>query len=59
MKIIKKTKEFLAKTPKAEDVSLAKDADGYFVMTHRWRSKSYQTIEDIPKSIIIKCESTG
>lgn len=54
-----KTKEFLAKTPKAKHVSLFKDKTGYFVKTHRWQSKHYKTINSIPKSIIEFCESTG
>lgn len=55
----KKTAEFLAKTPKAKDVTVRKDKNGFFVATHRWRSKSYKTINAIPKSIIEFCESTG
>lgn len=58
-KVLKKPKSFLLKTPKAEDVTLAKDDKGYFVYTHRWQSKRYPSIEDIPKSVIIYCESTG
>ncbi len=56
---VTKTKEFLAKTPKAKQVSLCKDKSGYFVRTQRWNSKRYKTINAIPKSIIEFCESTG
>lgn len=57
--IVSKTREFLAKTPKARAVTLAKDKDGYFCYTHRARSKSYKTIASIPKSVIEFIESTG
>ena len=56
---ISKPAEFLAKTPKAKSVTLAKDKDGYFVYTHRWASKRYKSIGLIPKSIIEFCESTS
>ncbi len=54
-----KSKEFLAKTPKASGVTLRKDKDGYYVHTHRSRSKSYKTAMLIPKSVIESVESTG
>ncbi|MBK7362762.1 MAG: hypothetical protein IPJ01_10740 [Micavibrio sp.] len=57
--VVTKPKEFLAKTPKANGVTLAKDKKGYFVYTHRWASKRFKTILSIPKSIIEFCESTG
>lgn len=57
--VVTKPKEFLAKTPKASGVTLAKDNKGYFVYTHRWASKRFKTILSIPKSIIEFCESTG
>ena len=57
--VVTKTKEFLAKTPKARGCTLAKDKNGYFVYTHRWASKRFKTIAAIPKSIIEFCESTG
>lgn len=57
--VVTKTKEFLAKTPKARGCTLAKDKDGYFVYTHRWASKRFKTIAAIPKKIIEFCESTG
>lgn len=56
---VAKSKAFLSKTPKAIGVSLAKDKDGFFVYTHRARSKSYKTQEAIPKSVIEKIETTG
>ncbi len=57
--VVTKTKEFLAKTPKAKGCTLAKDKNGYFVYTHRWASKRFKTIAAIPKKIIEFCESTG
>jgi len=40
-------------------VTLGHDRQGYFVHTHRARSKSYENIADIPKSAIKFIESTG
>ena len=40
-------------------VSVGKDYDGFFVATHRARSKSYKDIRRIPEYIIKKIESTG
>lgn len=40
-------------------VSVGRDEDGYFVMTHRARSKSYPAVGDIPESVIRWVESTG
>ena len=57
--VVTKTKEFLAKTPKAKGVTLAKDSKGYFCYTHRWSSKRFKTIASIPKKIIEFCESTS
>ncbi len=57
--VVTKPKEFLAKTPKASSVTLAKDKKGYFVYTHRAASKRYKTIMLIPKSVIEFIESTG
>ena len=56
---VTKPEEFIKKHPKASGVSLAKDKDGYFVHTHRARSKSYKTIMLIPKSTVKFIESTG
>jgi hypothetical protein len=44
---------------KLDGISLGKDKDGYFVYTHRARSKSYKTPYKIPKSKIKFIESTG
>ena len=57
--VVTKTKEFLAKTPKARGCTLAKDKDGYFCYTHRASSKRYKTINVIPKSVIEFIESTA
>lgn len=40
-------------------VTVKKDSKGYFVQTHRARSKSYDTIDKIPDSAIKFIESTG
>lgn len=40
-------------------VTVKRDSKGYFVQTHRARSKSYDTIEKIPDSAISFIESTG
>lgn len=42
-----------------KDVGLGKDKDGYFVYTHRARSRSYPTPEAIPNSAVKFIESTG
>ena len=39
--------------------SLGADKSGFFVYTHRARSKSYPTVEDIPQKDIKFIESTG
>ena len=49
----------LARSPKAEGVSLKRDGKGLFVHTHRARSKSYPTVKEIPVSVINFVESTG
>lgn len=51
--------ELFKKTDKAKGVSLRKDKKGYYVHTHRARSKSYDTVAKIPKSAIDFIESTG
>jgi hypothetical protein len=40
-------------------VSLGANKQGFFVYTHRARSKSYGTIDDIPQKDIDFIESTG
>jgi len=44
---------------KMDGVSLGKDKDGFYVYTHRARSKSYPTAEAIPDAKIKFVESTG
>ena len=39
--------------------SVGRDKEGYFVFTHRARSKSYETANDIPLKWISWIESTG
>jgi len=39
--------------------SVGRDKNGYFVCTHRARSKSYPDVHKIPKSVIAWIESTG
>lgn len=40
-------------------VSVGRDEDGIFVMTHRARSKSYKSQSAIPTSVIKRIASTG
>lgn len=40
-------------------VSIGRDKNGYFVFTHRARSKSYDSVGKIPNSVIKYIESTG
>jgi hypothetical protein len=59
-----KSKNEVASKPPAlrelmKGVSLAKDKDGFYVRTHRARSKSYPTPEKIPKRVVKFIESTG
>ena len=42
-----------------QGVSLGADKNGFFVFTHRARSKSYDTVEKITKKDIKFIESTG
>ncbi len=39
--------------------SIKKDKDGYFIHTHRARSKSYKSLKSIPISVRNFIESTG
>ena len=39
--------------------SFAKDKGGYYCFTHRARSDSYSSINDIPKSVVEFIEGTG
>lgn len=47
--------------PRLQDagVSVKKDDDGYYVTTHRLRSKSYESVGKIPDSEIERIEATG
>jgi hypothetical protein len=47
------------KTASLDGVSLGKDKDGYFVYTHRARSKSHKTAEGIPVKDVVFIETTG
>lgn len=49
----------VAKDARFDGVSLKQDDDGWYVTTHRARSDSYPTPEDIPESTIAFIESTG
>ena len=40
-------------------VSVGRDKNGFFVTTHRARSKSYKTATAIPDSIVKRIKSTG
>jgi hypothetical protein len=40
-------------------VGVGKDKDGYFVYTHRARSKSYEKKSEIPKKDLKFIKSTG
>jgi hypothetical protein len=42
-----------------DGVSLGKDKRGFFVYTHRARSKSYETAGEIPNKDIAFIKSTG
>ncbi len=46
-------------TPKWDGVSLGRDKDGYFCYTHRARSKSYESPQQIPIKKVEFVESTG
>ena len=52
-------KELIDKTSKSKGVSLGADKDGFFVYTHRQRSKSYESPEKISIKDIEFTESTG
>lgn len=51
--------EFYKIFGKSFDCSLAKDKNGYYVRTHRCRSKSYEKIKDIPKKSVDFVRSTS
>lgn len=54
-----KPDELKSKSSKIDEVSLGSDKDGFFVYTHRARSKSYKTPESIPVKDIEFIASTG
>lgn len=54
-----KPKELIEKTTKANGVSMGADKNGFFVYTHRARSKSYSEPSKIPVKDIEFIESTG
>jgi hypothetical protein len=56
---LSKPKELMDKTSKTEGVSMGADKDGFFVYTHRQRSKSYESPEKISIKDIEFTESTG
>ncbi|CUU45549.1 hypothetical protein [Clostridium beijerinckii] len=49
----------ISKGGKKYNVGVGKDDDGYFVHTHRARSKSYKNKSDIPIKDLKFIESTG
>jgi len=51
--------ELKNKSPKTDGISLGADKNGFYVYTHRARSKSYDTPEKIPVKDIEFIESTG
>lgn len=48
-----------AKDPRFAEVGMGKDEDGHFVKTHRARSDSYETQDDIPQSEVDRIAATG
>jgi len=56
---LSKPSELTTKTPKADGVSMGADKNGFFVYTHRARSKSYSEPGKIPVKDIKFIESTG
>ncbi len=47
------------KPARLDGVGLLKDNDGWFIRTHRARSKSYPDPDDIPDSVVKFIRSTG
>lgn len=47
------------KPARFEEVGLKQDDDGWYVTTHRARSKSYPRHEDIPDSVVKEIAATG
>lgn len=48
-----------SRDPRFDGVGLKKDRNGFYVHTHRSRSDSYPTVDDIPASEIEEIRSTG
>ena len=48
-----------AKDPRFKGVSVDQDDEGYYVKTHRARSKSYPSEDAIPDSVVAEIERTG
>jgi len=48
-----------AKDPRFTEVGMGEDEDGHYVKTHRARSDSYETPEDIPQSEVDRIAATG
>jgi hypothetical protein len=47
------------KDPRFAEVGIGEDDDGHYVKTHRARSDSYPTPEDIPDSVVKQIAATG
>ena len=47
------------KSGRYRGVSIGLDKNGFYVLTHRSRSKSYKTPKKIPNNIIKRIASTG
>lgn len=46
-------------TPIDAGVSIGADKNGFFAFTHRARSKSFESPDKIPQSVLKRVESTG
>lgn len=47
------------KPARLDGVGLSKDKDGWYIKTHRARSKSYKDVDSIPDSVVEFIKSTG
>lgn len=56
---LSKPNELLEKTNKANGISMGADKNGFYIYTHRARSKSKPTPDKITEKEIIFIESTG
>jgi len=56
---LSKPKEMTGKSPKSSGVSMGADKNGFYVYTHRARSKSHPTPDKITVTEINFIESTG